>query len=137
MADLVPRSSQTLIRIVALADDRLALAVIAEAAGLDHGRQADACDRGAQAGRRRHVGVIGGADAQPFDEILFGEAILRRFQDLPVGQHRTSCRQDHRGGRRHVLEFVGDDVDVIGEQFQRLDIGIFRAGRVQHHIERR
>ena len=36
------------VRIVAVADDRLALAVIAEAAGLDHGRQADARDRGAQ-----------------------------------------------------------------------------------------
>ena len=31
-----------------LADDRLALAVIAEAAGLDHRGQADARDRGAQ-----------------------------------------------------------------------------------------
>ena len=37
-----------LVRIVALADDRLALAVIAEAAGLEHGGQADARDRGAQ-----------------------------------------------------------------------------------------
>ena len=45
--------------------------------------------------------------------------------------------EDHRGGGRHVLEFVGDDVDVVGEQFQRLDIGIFGAGRVQHHVERR
>ena len=126
-----------LVRIVALADDRLALAVIAEAAGLDHGGQADARDRGAQRSRRRHVGVVGGADAEPLDEILFGEAILRGFQDFPVGQHRTPRRQDHRGGGRHILEFIGDDVDVVGEQFQRLDIGIFRAGRVQHHVERR
>ncbi len=125
------------VRIVALADDRLALAVIAEAAGLEHGRQADARDRGPQGRRRRHVGIVGGADAEPFDEILLGEAVLRGFQDLAVGQHRTARRQDHRGGRRHVLEFIGDDVDVVGEQFQRLDIGIFRAGRVQHDVEGR
>ena len=54
-----------------------------------------------------------------------------------IGQHRPARRQDHRGRRRHVLELVGDDVDVGGEQFQRLDIGIFRAGRVQHDIEGR
>ena len=126
-----------MVRIVALANDRLTLAVIAEATGLDHGRQSDARDRGAQARRRRHVGIIRGADAEPFDEVLFGEAILRGLQDLPVRQHRTARRKDHRGGSRHVLEFISDDVDVVGEQFQRLDIGIFRAGRIQHHIERR
>ena len=74
---------------------------------------------------------------EPPDEILFGQAVLGGFQDFPVGQHRPPRRQDHRGGRRHVLEFVGDDVDIVGEQFERLDIGIFRAGRIQHDIERR
>ena len=50
--------------IVALADDGLALAVIAEAAGLEHGGQADSRDRGPQRRRRRDVGVIGGTDAR-------------------------------------------------------------------------
>src|SRR6202035_643877 len=50
---------------------------------------------------------------------------------------RAARGEDHRGRRGHVLEFIGDDVDVIGKQFQRLDIGIFRAGRVQHDVERR
>ena len=72
-----------LIRVVAVADDRLALAVVAEAAGLDHGRQADARDRGTQGRRRRHIGVIGGADVQSFHEVLFGKAILRCFQNFP------------------------------------------------------
>ena len=54
-----------LVRIVALADDRLALAVIAEAAGLEHGGKADFRDRGAQRRCRRHIGIIGGADAEP------------------------------------------------------------------------
>ncbi len=123
------------VRIIAVADDRLALAVVAEAAGLDHRGQADARDRGAQGRRRRHIGVIGGADPQLFHEVLFGEAILRGFQDFPVGQQRTPRRQDHRGGCGHILEFVSDDVDVVGEQLQRLDIGIFRASRVLHHVE--
>ena len=53
-----------LVEIVALADDRLALAVIAEAAGLDHRGQADARDRGAQGLHRRYIGVVGDADAE-------------------------------------------------------------------------
>ena len=126
-----------LVRVVAFANDGLALAVIAEAAGLDHGGKADFRNRRAQRQRRRHIGVFGCADAQPGDEVFFGQAILGGFQDFLIGKHRTPRRQDHRGGGRHILEFVGDDVDVVGEQLQRLDIGIFRAGRVQHDIERR
>ena len=135
IADLVPSSFQIAIRIVAVADDRLALAVIAEAAGLEHGGQAERAIACAQIRDRRYIGVIGGADAEPLDEILLGKTILRGFQDFAVGQHRPARAQDQRRGRRHVLEFVGDDVDVAGEQLQRLDIGIFGAGRVQHHVE--
>ena len=54
-----------MVRIVAVADDRLTLAVIAEAPGFEHGGQPDARDRGPQANRRRHIGVVGGADPQP------------------------------------------------------------------------
>ena len=62
---MVPRLVPDALDVVALADDRLALAVIAEAAGLDDGGQADAFDRGAQGFRRRHIGIVGGADAEP------------------------------------------------------------------------
>ena len=53
------------IRIVALADDRLPLAVIAEAAGLDHRGQADRAIAACSVAGRGHVGIIGGADAEP------------------------------------------------------------------------
>jgi hypothetical protein len=33
-----------------------------------------------------------------------------------------AARPDHRRGRRHVFEFVSDDVDVVGEQLERLDV---------------
>ena len=124
-----------LVEIVAFADDRLALAVIAEAAGLDHGGKADARDRRAQRFRRRHVGIVGGADAEPLDKILLDQPVLRGLENLLRRQHRTPRGQHHGGGGRNVLEFIGDDVDIVGEQFQRLDIGIFGAGRVQHHVE--
>ena len=70
-------------------------------------------------------------------EILFREPVLGGLKHLRIGQHRPACGEDHRGRGRNVLEFVGDDVDFGGEQLQRLDIGIFRAGRVLHHVERR
>src|SRR5579863_550574 len=69
--------------IVAGTDDRLAFAVIAEATGLEHGGQADLFDRSTQGLGRRHVGIIGGGDAQAFDEIFFDQAILRGFKDFP------------------------------------------------------
>ena len=121
--------------IVAFADDRLALAVIAEAAGLDHGGKADARDRRVQGFNRRHVGIVGGVDAEPLDEVLFDQPVLRGLQDLLRGQYGTARGQHHGGGGRHVLEFIGDDVDIVGEQLERLDVGIFGAGRVQHHVE--
>jgi hypothetical protein len=79
----------------------------------------------------------GGADAELLHKIFFDQPVLRGLEDFLRRDHRTARRQHHGGGRRHVLEFIGDDVDVVGEQLQRLDIGIFGAGRVQHHVERR
>ena len=137
IADLVAEVLPDLVGIVALADDRLALAVIAEAAGFQHRGQADFGDRRAQRGCRGDVGIVGGADAELAHEILFRQAVLRGFEDLAVRQHRTPRGEDHGGRRRHVLEFIGDDVDIGGKQLQRLDIGIFRAGRVQHDVEGR
>ena len=64
IADLVRKILPDLIGIVSLADDRLALAVIAEAAGFDHRGQADLDDRGPQCSRRGDVGVVGGTDTE-------------------------------------------------------------------------
>src|SRR5439155_3016239 len=110
-------------RVVAFANDRLALAVIAEAAGLDHGGKADARDCRVQGFNRRHVGIVGGVDAEPLDEVLFDQPVLRGLQDLLRGQYGTARGQHHGGGGRHVLEFIGDDVDIVGEQLERLDVG--------------
>ena len=53
IADLVASWSQTLRDVVALADDGLALAVVAEAAGLQHRREADPGDAPRAATRPR------------------------------------------------------------------------------------
>ena len=60
------------------------------------------------------------------------------YQDgIFPGQYGAARTENHRGRRRDVLEFVGHDIDVGCEQLQRLDIGVFGAGRVLHHVEGR
>ncbi len=81
--------------------------------------------------------IVGDADTELPDKVLFDQPVLRGFQDLLRRHDRPPRRQHHRGRGRHILEFVGDDVDVVGEQLQRLDIGIFRTGGVQHDVEGR
>ena len=91
---------------------RLALAVIAEAAGLQDRRPADPIGAGRDRIRRidrRRIGRDG--DAELGDELLLDQAVLRDRQHARIGQHRLARRQKRRGLRRHVLEFIGDDVD--------------------------
>jgi hypothetical protein len=76
-----------------------------------------------------------GRDLQRADEVFFDEAILRRLQHLRVGQDRPAPRQERRGLRRHVLEFIGDDVDRAGKPAERGLVVIFRAGAGVHDVE--
>ena len=122
-ADLAPGR----IGIAAVLDRRLAFAVVAEAPGLEHGRAADALDRRRQLGRRRDVRERRGADAERGDEILLGKAVLRGGEDFRVGQNRNARGEKRRGFRRHVLEFIGDDIDVGRKTVERLIIVVIGA----------
>ena len=65
---------------------------------------------------------------RPATKFFSDEAVLRRRQDLRVGQHRHARGEKGRRLRRHVLELVGDDVDVRGEGVERARVGIVGAG---------
>ena len=132
-----PTSRQAAARIAAVLDRRLALAVIAEAAGLQHRRPADPLERRASSAGRADIGERRGADAEAGDEVLLGEPVLRRRQDLRIGQHRNARGEKGRGLRRHVLELVGDDVDIGGEAVERLGVGVVGAGDAMHDVESR
>ena len=122
-------------RIGAVLDRGLALAVIAEAARLQDRRPADALDRGRERLGRADIGKRGGADAEPVDELLFHEPVLRRRQHLRIGQHRNARGEKGRGLRRHVLEFVSDDVDVAGKAVERFGVGVVGGGDAMHDVE--
>ena len=131
-ADLAPSG----VVIGPVADHDLALAVIAETARLQAPR-AHRARRPQQQARAAisTVAIRRDRDAERLDEILLGRTILRRRQDARVRQHRLARRQEGRGLRRHVLEFVGDDVDVGGETIERLRVGIVGAGHAMHDVE--
>ena len=122
-------------RIGAVLDRGLALAVIAEAARLQNRRPADALDRRRERRGRADIGKRGGADAEPGDEVFFHEPILRGRQDLRIGQHRNARGEKGRGFRRHVLEFVSDDVDVAGKTIERFGVGVIGGGNAMHDVK--
>ena len=122
-------------RIGAIADHDLALAVVAEAAGLQHGRLADSGERGDQPVGRIDAREFGGSDAEAFDEFFLGEPVLRDGQHLRVGQHRLARREKRRGLGGDVLEFVGDDVDIRREAIERRHVEVVGLGHAAHHIE--
>ena len=64
---------------------------------------------------------------RPGDESLLGETILGDRQTAGSGTTGTRAARNVGGLRRHVLELVGDDVDVVGEAVERLGVGIVGA----------
>ena len=132
-ADLAPGG----LRIGAVADRRLAFAVIAEAARFQHRRPSNPLDHRRELAGLGDRGKVRGADAEPRDEDLFREAILGRRENLRVGQHRNARREKGRGLGRNVFEFVGDHIHVGGEAVERLGIGVIGHAHPVHHIEGR
>jgi len=121
--------------IAAFRDLGLAFSVIAELAGLEHGRQTGDRDTVGQLGCAVHRRIRRGRDLQRADEILFDQPVLRRLQHLRVRQHRPALGEKRCGLSWHVLEFVGDDIDRPGKAPERGLVVIFGAGAGVHHVE--
>ena len=130
-ADLPP--SRGRVGLVAHLD--LALAVVAEAPRLEDRRRAGRAERGSKLRWRADFGKSRGGDAEAGDEVFLGQSILGDRQHLRVRQHRRARGQEGRGLRRHILELVGDHIDIGGEAVERGVIGIVGAGDPMHHIE--
>ena len=116
-------------RVVAGADQRLALAVIAEAARLEHRRAAGAGERRIDVGERRDRGEGRHGDAELGHQLLLGEAVLgHREAAARPGDTVTRAARNVDGGGRDVLELVGDDVDGRGEIGERRLVVVGRDG---------
>ena len=131
-ADLAPGR----FRIAAVLDRRLALAVVAEAAGLQHRRPADALDRrGKIAPAPRHRQTARCRCRALVTKFFSASRSWVVARILRIGQHRNARGEKRRGLRRHVLEFIGDDVDVGGEAVERFGVGVIGAGDAMHDVE--
>jgi hypothetical protein len=77
------------------------------------------------------------ADAEAFHEFLLGQPVLRGGEYLRIGKYGLARREECRSLGRHVLEFVGDDVDIGGKTVERRHVEIVGLGHAAHDIEGR
>ena len=96
----------------------LALAVIAKAGGFQDRGQAKLVGSGAQVRFRVHGRPGRGLQAEVVQERLFRDPVLADRQGAAVGADGSQAFQQVEGGGRDVLEFIGDDVDRLGEGAQ-------------------
>ncbi|KAF0124842.1 MAG: hypothetical protein FD152_2905 [Xanthobacteraceae bacterium] len=120
---------------VTLADDHLTLAIIAEASRLQNRRQPDHVDRPDEI-----IDAVDGGEGRDVDAAitgkgLFDDPVLRNDESLRSGADRQAAGQEVRSAARHVLEFVGDDVDVLGEARECHLVRVVRLGDPPHHVK--
>ena len=112
-------------------DAHLALAVIAEAGGLEHARPAQRLDRLRQRLLVRDLEIARHRHVDGGEEVLFPQPLLGQVQHARVGPRRLPLRQLLAGGRGHVLELEGHDIDRLREPLQRGEVVIGgNGGRV-------
>ena len=123
--------------IIALADHHLPFAVIAETAGFKHRRTARDSQSGLEIGQGIDLPKGGQWQAERGQKLFFRQAVLRNRQSLRIGPHRTARRQKRGSMGRHILEFIGDDIDRFREPCQSGLIRIIGNRMGIGHIESR
>src|SRR5690606_40827245 len=93
-----------------LPDEKLPLAVIAEAACLQHQRHADHLEGSAQVPAGGDLVPLGYRDIQTREELLLPEPVLRVSECSRRREYRHLYRQRLDSSDRNILELVGDDV---------------------------
>src|SRR5271163_257070 len=121
----------------ALADHRLAFAVVAEAARLQDRGAAEFADRAHQ-----RAGILDADEGRGFEteiaqEVLLDQPVLRRGERERSGPHRLARAQEFDAGGRHVLEFERDDVDRLREAGERRFVRVGSDRRGARRVVRR
>ena len=109
-------------------DPRLALAIIAHAAGLEDRRAAQRRQCHVEIATAGNGAIGGGATTKAFNKALFGQPVLRNFQAGGAGVDRNPrCKMADCGGV-DVFKFEGDDVDSSRKAIERRQVVITGAG---------
>jgi hypothetical protein len=93
-------------------DGDLTLAVITKTTRLEHCGKANPLDGRFQFAGGCDAGEGGRRYAEPGDEVLFGEPVLRRCQNSRIRENRDPGGKKGCRFSRDIFEFIGDDVDV-------------------------
>jgi hypothetical protein len=106
------------VQVGGLAQYPLALAVVALAAGLEDGGQADGPHRGGQVVRRVHRAPGGGGDPEFGEQGLFPQPVLGHRQGLGGRIDRGVVGEPGRHLGGDVFEFEGDQVAAVRQGVQ-------------------
>ena len=98
-----------------LAQHRLPLAVVAEAAGFQDRRAADLAHRAQQRPGVRHVGERRRLQPEPAQKALFRQPVLGHGQSMGAGPYRHTLRQMGDGMSGQVFELEGHRIADLGE----------------------
>src|SRR5688572_19522196 len=88
----------------------LAAAIVSQAARLEHRGQADRSHRDLELAQRVDCSIGGCDDAEPAEELLFVQSVLRHAQGLDRRMTGYRRRYPCKRSDRYVLEFIGNDV---------------------------
>ncbi len=106
----VPELGPGVVEIGRRTEHALPLAVVAASAGLqDRGQTAHLVDRVLQLGARPDRGERRGADAEPTEGLLLGQAVLCHLERARPRAYRGALGEKPRRGSRDPLPLVGDD----------------------------
>src|SRR6266404_3366081 len=97
----------------------LAFAVVAHAAGLQHGGKADLFQGGVECIRFRDRSKLGGGDAEFLEELLFLQAILGGFESDRKRIDGDAGGEKLSGFDGDVFKFVGHELEAARESFER------------------
>ena len=123
-------------KIVIRFDPHLALAVIAEPAGLQDGRAAKRLHRQGQILQRSDLPEARRRDAEAGGEgLLQSCAVPPEARPRPAG--KAALSDDLHGGSRHILEFAGHGINARREPAQAFDVVIGCGGCRGRHLSGR
>ena len=115
----------------------LALAVIAQARGLEHRRCAERQKGRGQFGNVPNGAVRRNRNAEPADEGFFSQAILGDRKGPGPGTQRLQRSKVFGRSGGDVLELIGDDVNHVGKGGEGAEVIIGGDGLVRRHFEGR
>ena len=124
-------------KIVIRFDPHLALAVIAEPAGLQDGRAAKRLHRQGQILQRSDLPEARRRDAEAGGEGLLCNPVLCRLKRGRARAGKAALSDDLQGGSRHILEFAGHGINARREPAQAFDVVIGCGGCRGRHLSGR